>query len=208
MEGEKFAAHRKWRGFFGEYIIVVLGVITALAAQQSVEYFHDRHQLDEARRQLRAEAEDNRGRLNKNLEMARTKAAELDANMALLHATPASPAKIAPKLVYSGNRYFAWPQDGAWQAAKQNGSLGLMPYEELRYYTYMYDVIAIVKKGLADIAVNFHKADAIWHRSPEGDLTAHDIEELITATSEAQASINSTAGNLHFEERALQPIQR
>ena len=80
--------------------------------------------------------------------------------------------------------------------------------EELRYYTYMYDVIAIVKSGSADVTANFHKADAIRHRSPDGDLTARDIEELITATSEAQASINSTAGNLHFEERALQPIQR
>ena len=83
-----------------------------------------------------------------------------------------------------------------------------MPYEELRYYTYMYDVIAIVKKGLADIAGNFYKADAIRHRSPDGELTARDIEELVTATSDAQASINSTAGNLHFEESALQPTQR
>ena len=207
MEADEFAAHRKWRGFLSEYIIVALGVITALAAQQSVEYVHDRHHLDEARRELRAETEDNRGRLNKNLELVRTKAAELDADMALLHATQWSPAKIGPKLVYSANRYFAWPQDGAWQAAKQNGSLGLMPYEELRYYSYMYDVIAIVKTRLADIVANFHKADAIRHRSPDGDLTARDIEELITTTSEAQADINSTAGMLNFEGRALQPIQ-
>ena len=59
MEAKKFAIRDKWRWLLSEYVIVVLGVITALAAQQLVEYFHDRHQLQDARRDLGVEAEAN-----------------------------------------------------------------------------------------------------------------------------------------------------
>src|ERR1051326_6705467 len=55
MESQKFAGRDKWKWFLSEYVIVVLGVITALAAQKSVEWLHhctSRRQLEE---DLRAE---------------------------------------------------------------------------------------------------------------------------------------------------------
>ena len=159
MEAGKFAVRDKWRWLLSEYLIVVLGVITALAAQQSAEYFHHGHQLQEARRELRGETEDNRRQLSKNLEATRTIAAQLDANMVSLRATQGSSAKIDSKMVYDGS--FAWPEDGAWQAVKQNGSLGLMPHDELRYYTYLYDTIVYVKSSLDECAQSLHHADAI-----------------------------------------------
>jgi hypothetical protein len=206
MEAEKFAAHDKWRWLLSEYIVVVLGVITALAAQQSVEYFHDRHQLEEARRELRGETEDNRRQLNKNLEATRAIAAQLDANMVSLRATQGSAAKIGSKLVYDGS--FAWPEDGAWQAVKQNGSLGLMPHDELRYYTYLYDTIAYVKSSLDECKKSLHHADAISRRAPDGNLTVRDVEELITATSDAQAKTAYCAAILHYEELGLQEMEK
>lgn len=202
MEAEKFAVRDKWRWLLSEYVIVVLGVITALAAQQSVEYFHDRHQLREARRELSLEADGNRDQLTRNLQAVRTMTAELDANMALLRATQMSLAKIGSKLVY--NWTGAWPLDGAWQAVKQNGSLGLMPHEELHRYTYLYDAIAAVKNSLIDCASSMDRAAAISRRSPDGTLTARDIEELVTATSDAQAKITYCTAVLHYEDLGLQ----
>ena len=62
----------------------MLRFLIAIGLEQTVEYFHHRHQLWEARRELSVEAEGNRGQLTKNLQAVRTMTAELDANMALL----------------------------------------------------------------------------------------------------------------------------
>ncbi|HLZ77251.1 hypothetical protein [Phenylobacterium sp.] len=46
---------KPWRGlreFLKEYAIIVVGVLTALAAEQSVEWLHWRHLVDEGRRDL------------------------------------------------------------------------------------------------------------------------------------------------------------
>lgn len=202
MEAEKFALRDRWRWLLSEYVIVVLGVITALAAQQSVEYFHDRHQLLEARRELTVEAEANRGQLTYNRQAVQTMTTQVDADIALLRATQTSPAKIASKLIYKWNG--AWPADGAWQTVRQNGSLGLMPHEELARYTYLYDAIGAVKSSLIDCASSMEQAGAIARRSSDGSLTGRDIEELMTATSVMQAKLAYCARVLHYEEFGLQ----
>jgi hypothetical protein len=46
-----------WREFLKEYLIIVVGVLTALAAEQGVEWLHWRHQAEAARNALRADFE-------------------------------------------------------------------------------------------------------------------------------------------------------
>ena len=46
---------RNWSDFFKEVGTIVLGVCIALAAEQTVEYFHWRNQVAQARQALRAE---------------------------------------------------------------------------------------------------------------------------------------------------------
>ena len=41
-------------------------------------------------------------------------------------------------------------------------------------------------------------------RAPDGNLTVRDVEELITATSDAQAKLAYSAAILHYEELGLQ----
>src|ERR1700754_541098 len=44
-----------WREFLKEYLIIVVGVLTALAAEQAAESWHWRERAHEARERLRAE---------------------------------------------------------------------------------------------------------------------------------------------------------
>src|SRR5437868_15362457 len=103
--------------------------------------------------------------------------------MALLRAVQTSsgatsPAPIRSKLVYGlGNFY--WPKDATWQAVKQNGSLGLMAHDELHYYVYIYEDIAIIMEQLNELGARIEVAGAIARRSPDGNLTSRDIEELL-----------------------------
>ncbi len=114
-----------------------------------------------------------------------------------------SPSDIRSKLVYGlGNIY--WPKDATWQAVKQNGSLGLMAHDELHYYVYIYEDIAIIMEQLSELGARMEVASAIARRSPDGNLTPRDIEELITATSEVQAKVAYSTLLLRLAENALQ----
>jgi hypothetical protein len=51
-----------WREFLSEYAIVALGVLTALAAEQSVEWIHWQGEVTAARKTITAEIQDNNAR--------------------------------------------------------------------------------------------------------------------------------------------------
>ena len=191
------------RQFFIHIAAITIGLLIAIGLEQTVVYFHHRHQLQEARRELAVELETNRRVVGINLEATRKVAADLDADMAALRAPQISPSDIRSKLVYGlGNFY--WPKDATWQAVKQNGSLGLMAHDELHYYVYIYEDIAIIMEQMSEFGVRMELAGAIARRSPDGNLTPRDIEELITATSEAQAKLAYSTLLLRLEENALQ----
>src|SRR5207302_4795595 len=132
-----------WRQFLIHIAAITIGLLIAIGLEQTVVYFPHRHQLQEARRELAVELEGNRRVVGMNLEATRKMMADLDANMALLRAVQTSPAPIGSKLVY-GLANIYWPKDATWQAIKQNGSLGRMAQDELHYYVYIYEDIAII----------------------------------------------------------------
>jgi hypothetical protein len=192
-----------WTQFLIHIAAITIGLLIAIGLEQTVVYFHHRHQLQEARRELAVELESNRRVVDINLESARKLTADLDADMALLRAPQISPSDIRSKLVYGlGNFY--WPKDGTWQAVKQNGSLGLMAPDELHYYVYIYEDIAIIMEQMSELGARMEVGSAIARRSPDGNLTPRDVEELITATSEAQAKLAYSTLLLRLEENALQ----
>ena len=191
------------RQFFIHIVAITIGLLIAIGLEQRVIYFHHRQQLQEARRELAIERESNRRVVDKNLEAARKIMDDLDADMALLRTAQPAPAPIGPKLVYGlGNFY--WPKDATWQAVKQNGSLGLMAHDELHYYVYTYEDIAIIMEQSTELGARIELARAIARRSPDGNFTGRDIEELITATSEVQAKVAYLNLLLRLEENALQ----
>jgi hypothetical protein len=192
-----------WRQFLIHIAAITIGLLIAIGLEQTVVYCHHRHQLQEARRELAAELEENRRILAKNLDAVRKMKVDLDADMALLRTAQTSLAPIGSKLVYGLDNIY-WPKDGTWQAVKQNGSLGLMAHDELHYYVYIYEDIAIIMEQLNELGARMEVAGAIARRSPDGNLTTRDIEELITATSEVQAKVAYSTLLLRLEENALQ----
>ena len=197
-----------WKQFLIHIAAITIGLLIAIGLEQTVVYFHHRHQLQEARHELTAELEENRRVLAKNLDAVGKVTADLDADMALLRAVQTSPvsqspAPIGSKLVYGLGKFY-WPKDATWQAVKQNGSLGLMAHDELHYYVYIYEDIAIIMEQSSEMGARIEVARAIARRSPDGNLTPRDIEELITVTSEVQAKVAYLTLLLRLEENALQ----
>jgi hypothetical protein len=196
------AVIRTWRDFFVHIATIAIGLLIAIGLEQSVEYVHHRHLLQEARRELSKEVEDNRRIVEYNIESTRKARLQLDANIAFLRAQQSSRSSGAQKLDYG---WTPWDtQDGAWQAAKQSGSLSLMPHDELSRYSHVYAVLAAFMDALPAYGTRMEVARAIAQRAPDGSLSSRDIEELISATSEAQGRLALLIKLLHYARDGLQ----
>lgn len=187
-----------WKGFFLHIVTITIGLLIAIALEQSVEYVHHLNQLQAVRRELVAELGVNRRMATKNLASFDKLDETLARNMALLLAARASHTPPSGKLDYSWD--FARTADGAWLAAKQGGALELMPRAELHRIAFDYDAMDVFMNDINAGLVQLEVAKAIARRAPDGALTPRDVDELITATSEAQ-------GKLAFSKRILQFVQ-
>jgi hypothetical protein len=96
------------------------------------------------------------------------------------------------------------PRDAAWLSVKQNGALGLMPYDEMLDHNYLYELLGDVMDSFIGFTSPIAIAGAIAGRSPDGNLAQQDIEALITATSESQGKVAIAAMLLGVEDGALQ----
>jgi hypothetical protein len=140
-----------------------------------------------------------------NIESTRKTSLALDADIAMLRAKQSSNSPAAMKLDYTWHPYDT--QDGGWQAAKQSGALSLMPHEELRRYTRVYTVLAAVMDALPAFGARMEVAGAIARRVPNGDLPVREIEELMSATSEAQGRLALLIRLLKFAKSDLEAVR-
>jgi len=197
-------AIRTWRDFLVHITTIVIGLLIAIGLEQSVEYVHHRHQLQEARRELLKEVDDNRRIVEFNIESTRKAALALEADIAILRAQQSSRSPVPRKLDYTWEPWDT--RDGTWQVAKQNGSLSLMPHDELRRYSHVYAVLAAFMDALPAFGARMEVAGAIARRARDGNLSSRDIEELMSATSEAQGRVALLSRLLHYAKDGLQDM--
>src|ERR1700739_558991 len=152
-------AIRTWRDFFVHITTIVIGLLIAIGLEQSVEYIHHRHQLQEARRELLIEADENLHLIELNIESTRKTSLALDADIAMLRAKQSSNSPAAMKLDYPWDPHDT--RDGEWQAAKRRGAFSFTPHEELRRYTRVYTVLAAVMDALPAFGARMEVAGAI-----------------------------------------------
>ena len=170
-------------------------------AGADVEYFHHVNQLHTVRGELVAEIEQNQAIAARNAASFDKIRAALARDMTILRGGQASHGQIAAKFDYSW--LFTRTRDGAWQAARQSGALELMPRDELGHYAFVYHAMDDFMAALNPATIQLEIAGAIARRAADGPLTARDMEELLTATSQAQGQMAFAERILHFEQVGL-----
>ncbi|MGA7156074.1 MAG: hypothetical protein WBY53_04470 [Acidobacteriaceae bacterium] len=177
-----------WKDFFIHVATICVGLLIAIALEQSVEYIHHRHQVADARTRLAQERDRLRRACQDNMVYAANMQAELAADMALLYQREAN-----PRTPLQGRLHYDWfffsPPDGAWQAAREDGVLPYLSPQELDTYTFRYyQTHLAVAAGQAYITA-LEIAGATARRAPNADLSPADVHDLIVATSEAQGRL-------------------
>ena len=184
------AAHT-WKDFFIHIATIVVGLIIAVGLEQTVEFFHHRHQLEEVRAQLAEERELDARILAYDKAMDQQMDAELATDAALLQRrATGDKTPLAGKLHY---RWFGLAlQDGGWQSAKQRSAIALLPENDLLVYSYRYFDFASFMQSSLVLFPTLNEAAAIVHDTPSGDFSPDDTQQLIRLTHQAQGQLSTS----------------
>ncbi len=126
-----------WRDFFIHIITITIGLLIAIALEQTVEHLHNRHVRAETRENFRAEIRADEQQLPKNLHALVGERAMLEADMDLLRQVQTHhPLAAGAKLDF--NWYWSSMPDAAWQTAHETGTLALFPADQVQQYSYLY----------------------------------------------------------------------
>jgi len=125
-------AANTWRDFFVHIATIVLGLLIAVALEQTVEYVHHRHQLRDLREQMHDVLEKNRDSTPYNMEIAARVRASLQSIQARIAAGSAQPAP--PATIPAVDLFPRVPSIAPYEAAKENGTVALLTSEEIRIY--------------------------------------------------------------------------
>jgi hypothetical protein len=152
---------KPWHGlreFLKEYVIIVVGVLTALGAEQAVEWLHWRHQVEETRATLNEEVTYDLKGLIRRQQVAPCFAHRLaDLRVYLLARSQSDPG---PPPAPVGRPRIVAMRVNAWESAKTTQVLAHMPIEERERYTRVYDGFELLEnfsrrdfEGMADLGL-------------------------------------------------------
>jgi hypothetical protein len=191
METQKSAVSDKWRWFLSEYVIVVLGVITALAAQQSAEWLHNSETRRQVQKDLREEMRANDAQLGEDLKLCSAEAEwsldQAQRIQAALHAS--NVASLTYEEFKSKGLRHLLPNDSVWQHARENGAAALLPREQAQCYTLLYRI----RERLVDSYKDLNEARMARNVITKKFAHTHDGAADLSQMTPAQLDELSTA---------------
>ena len=131
---------RSWREFLKDVGIIVLGVLIALTAEQSVQWvqhYRNRRQLEE---DLRAEMRMNDTTLREDLQVlsARKNWTFQEAHFIQAAVKANNIASLSQHELKMPTGVFSLPNDSVWQHARESGTIALLPRDEAEAYTTLF----------------------------------------------------------------------
>lgn len=116
-----------WKGFFIHLATISIGLLIAIGLEQTVEYFHHRHQVAEMLTKLRTETLEDREILLTDLKETDGVTSVVDANLRALAAikegrdhTPFTPSPLPDRFGYV-------PTDTSWLTMRDSALLSIVP---------------------------------------------------------------------------------
>ena len=124
-----------WRDFFIHIATIVIGLCIAVGLEQTVEFFHHRHQRHQLEEDIRDEAQRNIARIQANQKSFAVYIAWYrDVLKAGREATPSADfvTFVVPPRVNSASA--GRPLDNVWVAAKASAAIAVLPREEVETF--------------------------------------------------------------------------
>jgi len=174
-----------WKGFVLHIATIVIGLLIAVGLEQTVEYFHHRHQIREAREALAAEHEENIRRYQDNVHGHLLRLANHNSDQRVLRyllAHPGTPQDRLPGVMTFGEITLGEPVEAAWSTVEHSEVASLLPPAELRDLATEY-------KELERESQAFHEFLQPYLSDCAGYLT-HTADITSTAVQEQQQTLS------------------
>jgi hypothetical protein len=171
-----------WRDFFIHIATIVLGLCIAVGLEQTVEFFHHRYLVAEAREALRVEREDNHRLFARYVQDFHWETAALENDMMVLDYLQQHPGTPQEKL--PGYLSWRWARANfnhvAWDSARQTSVTALMPQSEITRDARLYEELQISTDSddATWIAIN-NARRYTFHDSDPSHLTPAQLAEEI-----------------------------
>jgi len=148
--GHKCESWPAWRVVLTDFVIVVLGVGVAMAAQQAVEKMHDNGRAAEARAGVRQEIARNLANMNLREATETCMSARLDEVQGLIAASAAG--RLPQETLWIGHPIEPSPVDGKYKMATESGAASLFDDKEQSAYAELYGHFAEYSQRLQEEA--------------------------------------------------------
>ena len=126
-----------WAQFFVHIAAIVIGLIIAVSLEQTVEFFHHRHQREELEAALQRDGRTNREYLKDDIAKAQGIFDwALEQASALEHAGATGPLTL--RRIPHG--FIGSPDAGVWPSAKASGLVTLLPASAQNWFQYLAEV--------------------------------------------------------------------
>src|SRR5205085_2305289 len=172
-----------------EYIIVVLGVITALAAQQSVEWLHHYNSRCQLAEDLRAEIRLNNPYLRDDIKAVYAYYERAVRESQAIQGSVQT--DTISTLRYEGRSQlpFVIPRRSVWDHARESGALALMPRDEAQAYTVIYHVLDVLAERIGKLFASISEREAMEIRFGGGVGRLKDVTKMTPAQLEQLSAI-------------------
>ena len=217
VEPERPSKAKSLKTFAGEYVMIVVSIVTALAFENGVRYLHQTREAQEAARKLDAEiavniAEVHEVVLENEAEIKRLKHLR-DVLLTDIRAGASDSEALDHTMRESEMRFdisFSTPslQREAWDVAIANQALSNMPQEQLQRYARVYAAMRDMQTLFQSTTNSF--ADLPRLSDTMSNLELKDIKpnELYRALTQMTFVHESNLGNLRKLEKQLREEQR
>jgi hypothetical protein len=200
-----------WKDFFIHIATIVIGLIIAVSLEQTVEFFHHRHQVNETRESLRAELRENIARYDINTAQIRLNSDKFQNDLFVLlylQQHPGTPQQKLPGVLLYTVRHEA-AQMAAWKTAQRTGVTELLTRDEVAQQEALYEVLGESDErsnkiwAIANQALQYHSLGADPSR-----FTPAQLDDQIKLTQDlitANVYWGFALQNLHAEIPAFGP---
>ena len=192
------AAHT-WKDFFIHIATIVIGLLIAIGLEQTVEFFHHRHQLHQLEQSLDQEVE-------RNHRLAQRDIAELDDLMRIeernkVAIQTSSDAKVlgpllleaSPLIERGGSTTWAVPTAATLTAARYNGTLSLVPQQQAVFLARLEFTTSTLTELSHQLFDAEYRVRALNHlHADPSSFTPEERHNLLVAVSELEETAMHT----------------
>jgi hypothetical protein len=168
-----------WKGFVFHIATIVIGLLIAVGLEQTVEYFHHRREVREAREALAAEHEENIRRYHDNVRGHLLRLANQNNDQRVLRYLLSHPGAAQDKLpgvMTFGEITLAEPVEAAWSTVERSEVASLLPPAELRDLAAEYKELDRESQVFQEL-LKPYLADCVGYLTHAADITSIEVQE-------------------------------